>query len=67
MQISIECGGMSCSISSVEHDGDSYRCYDCDTVWSEEGAVGQLYEEWNGEEDRDDVGEAVDPDEWPKK
>lgn len=31
LNVSIDCG--SCG-ESVEHDGDSYRCFDCGLVWS---------------------------------
>lgn len=31
LSVSIDCG--SC-FASVEHDGDSYRCFDCGLIWS---------------------------------
>lgn len=65
LHISYNCGGKSCRIDTVQHDGDSFVCSDCMTSWLDDGDEGQTYEEWNGEDDRDGAGEAVDPDRYP--
>ncbi|WP_330251800.1 hypothetical protein OG874_37660 [Nocardia sp. NBC_00565] len=65
MSISYDCGGMSCGIGTIEHDGDSFVCSDCGTSWTDEGDDGELHEQWSGETP---VGDPVHPDAWfPRK
>lgn len=62
MSISMTCGGLSCGTGTVEHDGDSFHCTDCGTIWHEPDGDGELYEPIDGESTQ---GEAIDPDTWP--
>lgn len=61
LHISYNCGGMSCGIDTVHHDGDDFICNDCGTTWHDDGDEGTLYPEWSGE---DLTGPTVDPDHW---